>query len=96
MSIETCQISAWSSNPDDKFGYRFAKSSMGLNGLVTKNVPLFYGLYVGKNVWRVQTISVKISKNLVFWNGRNSKINESKQIKQVLNRRHSFSCYSFI
>jgi hypothetical protein len=51
MSIGTCQISAGSSNPDDKFGYRFAKSSMGLNGLATKNVPLFNGLYISRKMF---------------------------------------------
>jgi hypothetical protein len=38
MSIGTCHIPAGSSNPADKF--RFAKSSLGLDGLMTTNVLL--------------------------------------------------------
>jgi hypothetical protein len=39
MSKGICQIPGGSFFPDNKFG-RFAKCSLGLDGLMTKNVPL--------------------------------------------------------
>jgi hypothetical protein len=47
MSKESCQIPAGSSNLDDEFGLqtvytpRFVKSSLCLDGLITKNVTQF-------------------------------------------------------